>query len=613
MTSLFMPRAVVRATQAATLSVLIAAMAAPALAQANKLTDLPVYPQIQALMQEKAQRNAAQQKLSSHLVIASAQTQGQSRRGLRADGVDTVANDAVAHVAPDFANRATVDIKGRVSDVLVAEVLRLGGTIGHASPRSGVIRATLPLSALETLAANPAVQQVQPAERFTTNVGALTSQGYVSHRAREAVAAGYTGAGVRVGVLSDSASPARVAALIASGDLPADTVVLPGLAGAGSDEGTAMMEIVSDVAPGAKLYFASAFNGQGAFADAIRTLRNVYNCDIIVDDISYFLEGAFQDGIIAQAVNDVTASGALYFSSAANSGNLTSGTSGTWEGDFVDGGEVGGVIGAGSGRVHLFSPTLSSNTLTTGTTVITLKWSDPLGASGNDYDLYVLNAAGTAILCASFASQTGTQDPAEICSNANGYPAGSRVVVVLYSGDARALRVDTHRGVLALGTAGSTYGHNAGANTVSTAAVFWNAARTGTKAFVGGAANPTETFSSDGPRRIFFRPDGTPITPGNLLFATNGGMTLAKPDIAAADGVSTKTPGFNPFYGTSAAAPHAAGVAALVKSARPDYTNVQILNAMKATALDIRAVGVDRDAGAGIVMGYDAVRWSLTH
>ncbi|MEJ1937827.1 hypothetical protein WDZ92_47150, partial [Nostoc sp. NIES-2111] len=225
MTSLFMPRAVVRATQAATLSVLMAAMAAPALAQANKLTDLPVYPQIQALMQEKAPRNAAQQKLSSHLVIASAQTQAQSRRGLRADGVDTVANDAVAHVAPDFANRATVDIKGRVSDVLVAEVLRLGGTIGHASPRSGVIRATLPLGALETLAANPAVQQVQPAERFTTNVGALTSQGYVSHRAREAVAAGYTGAGVRVGVLSDSASPARVAALIASGDLPADTVV----------------------------------------------------------------------------------------------------------------------------------------------------------------------------------------------------------------------------------------------------------------------------------------------------------------------------------------------------------------------------------------------------
>lgn len=63
-----------------------------------------------------------------------------------------------------------------------------------------------------------------------------------------------------------------------------------------------------------------------------------------------------------------------------------------------------------------------------------------------------------------------------------------------------------------------------------------------------------------------------------------------KPDIAAADGASAKTPGFLPFFGTSAAAPHAAAIAALIKSARPDYTAAQILTAMKATALDIRAV-----------------------
>ena len=103
------------------------------------------------------------------------------------------------------------------------------------------------------------------------------------------------------------------------------------------------------------------------------------------------------------------------------------------------------------------------------------------------------------------------------------------------------------------------------------------------------------------------------ITNGGQVFSTNGGTTLTKPDIAAADGVSTKTPGFLPFFGTSAAAPHAAAVAALIKSAKPSYTNAQILNAMKQTALDIRAAGLDRDSGWGIVMALEAVNYALTH
>ena len=111
------------------------------------------------------------------------------------------------------------------------------------------------------------------------------------------------------------------------------------------------------------------------------------------------------------------------------------------------------------------------------------------------------------------------------------------------------------------------------------AATFWNSAKTGTRAFTG-FANTNETFSSDGPRKIFYSADGSIITPGNLLFATNGGLTLQKPDLAAADGISTHTPGFLPFFGTSAAAPHAAAIAALVRSARPTYTVAQVKAAM---------------------------------
>jgi hypothetical protein len=456
------------------------------------------------------------------------------------------------------------------------------------------------------------VARVGLAAPARTNVGSVTSQGYLSHKANQVVASGYDGTGVRVGVISDSVD--ALPDLIASGDLPADTVVVPGQDGnPGSSEGTAMMEIVHDLAPGAKIFFATAFNGEESFADNIRILRDVYHCDIIVDDISYFDEPVFQDGIVAQAVNDVTASGALYFSSAANSGNLTSSSSGTWEGDFVAGAASGGVLPPGY-TLHQFKPGQNYNVLTAGTSWIGLHWSDAWGGAGNDYDLFLLNSAGTTVLCASTDVQAGSDFPLEACYREAGWPANSRIVIGKKAGAApRAIHIDTERGTLSVATAGATFGHNGGANTVSTAAVYWNSARTGTRPFVGGAANPTEPFSSDGPRKIFFKPDGTPITPGNFLFATAGGQTLVKPDIAAADGVTTRTPGFNPFFGTSAAAPHAAAVAALVKNARPDYTNAQIINAMKQTALDIRAAGLDRDAGYGIVMAREAVNYALTH
>ena len=121
-------------------------------------------------------------------------------------------------------------------------------------------------------------------------------------------------------------------------------------------------------------------------------------------------------------------------------------------------------------------------------------------------------------------------------------------------------------------------------------------------------ANPIESFSSDGPRKIFFNPDGSPITPGKFTYASKGGVTLQKPDATAADGVYTKTPGFLPFFGTSAAAPHAAAIAALVKSAHPSLTNAQIINILHTTTLDNMEAGVDRDGGYGILMALPAVQ-----
>jgi subtilisin family serine protease len=556
----------------------------------------------------------AEKKMSSNLVLLSREAQHIP--------LGTLAQFIDRGKGLDGKGRLQVEVGGELTPSLMSSpVMRsLIQDNGGDVPQYAYVHRRLGLmvhpTQLAELAAHPDVKFLSDADRPVTNVGSVTSQGYVTEQANKVVSLGYNGSGVTVGVMSDSATPARVAALIASGDLPANTMVVTGQSGPsnGTDEGAAMMEIVHDMAPGANLVFATADSTQAQFASNILALRFTYHCDIIVDDVTYFAEGVFQDGTVAQAVNAVTADGALYFSAAANSGNLTSGTSGTWEGDFTDGGPVTGLVATDgeTGEVHVFSPGKTFDTMNSIGSGVSLKWSDPLGAANDDYDLFVVNAAGTVLRGFSAAAQTGTQDPFEFISSTSSWVAGDRVVVVLFNGAKKALHVDTLRGTLSVGTTGSTSGHNAGASTFTMAATYWNSGRAGTVAFKGGAANPVETFSSDGPRKIFFNPDGSELTAGNDLFSTNGGVTLQKPDATASDGVNAKTPGFLPFFGTSAAAPHAAGIAALVKSANPALTNVQIRAILDATALDNMAPGVDRDSGYGILMALPAVQSALT-
>jgi hypothetical protein len=125
------------------------------------------------------------------------------------------------------------------------------------------------------------------------------------------------------------------------------------------------------------------------------------------------------------------------------------------------------------------------------------------------------------------------------------------------------------------------------------------------------SSNVTETFSSDGPRRMFFAADGTPYTPGN--FTATGGRVRSKPDLTAADGVATTVPGFQPFYGTSAAAPHAAAIAGLLLDAEPSASPSLVRTALTSTAIDIEAPGRDRDTGAGIIDAPAAVRYMVVH
>lgn len=445
------------------------------------------------------------------------------------------------------------------------------------------------------------------------------TEGDITHRAREARSFfGVSGQGVKIGVLSDSSRFLEDS--IALGALPPDVTVLDGesgtdLGGFDAGEGTAMLEIIHALAPDAKLFFATAFRSPESFADNIRALRAA-GCDIIVDDVGWSNETAFQDSVIAQAVNDVTRDGALYFSSAGNAGNFNDGTSTVWEGDYKDGGELPILNG---GRVHDFGDGTISNRVRQDAGALILTWADPLGESVNDYDLFVLNSNFTRVMAASTDMQDGEADPFEEIDANFSRPAafaGEQIVIFNYNGAApRALRLDTFNSAeLTRTTPGQILGHAAAADAFAVAAVDVATVADpfgfGSPFFTGGPTNPIEFFSSDGPRRVFFDQDGRPITPGNFLFATNGGTVRQKPDIAAADGGLNSTPGFFPFFGTSAAAPHAAAIAALVKSAVPNITPQQVRSALQSSALDIRAPGVDRDSGSGIVMALQALQAS---
>ena len=279
----------------------------------------------------------------------------------------------------------------------------------------------------------------------------------------------------------------------------------------------------------------------------------------------------YQDGIIAKAVTDVTNDGALHFSSAGNEGNFDTGTSGVWQGDFKSGGSFALIPG---GDVHDFGKGTISNFILADGFAVGLFWSDPQGASSNDYDLYMMSPNLDEVLDASTDVQDGSQDPFEIV----GSGSGLRILVVRNDGAAvRALHVNSFRGILALRTPGHTHGHGSVVKAFSVAAVDVATAKGGP--FVGGPTEPVETFSSDGPRRMFYNVDGSTVN-GNVLFAGGGGANRRKPDLTAADGVQVTTPGFNPFFGTSAAAPHAAAMGALLKAAKPKLAQGGIRTAL---------------------------------
>ena len=525
--------------------------------------------QISALMADKAHWTAAQKKLDTQLIFHARQ----KATGL----VHPAAAKLRPALTPEADGRIKVDIKGTITPELLAAIKAAGGTINSSLPAYHFLRAVLPIENLEALAARSDVDFIQPAQkaRQTTWIPkGITPPGHPStsqlprqwlwHR--------------RWGALRQHRQLVECAG---AGDCsgqhrPANTYVRPGRPESGMVKAWPCAKSSTIWRRGRRSTFATGAASAAQMASNIVALAEAGR-PIICDDESYPFESPFQDQVIARAVNTVSAMGVLYFSCARNSGNLDSNMSSTWQGDFYSGKSVAG-YGVELDFAHGSepSPVTEEEILSGGYDFeADLFWSDPLGASSNDYDLYMLDSYGD-IVYSSQNVQDGTQDPYEHIDDPAQYSSGYYLVVALYSGTNRFIHLDFGRGILDWVTPGSIRGRRL------RCAQFVHRGRHagrhglrlgrphGPYPYAFNAYDVVEYFSSDGPRRIFFNPDGSAITPGN--FELVGGRVLEKPDLTAADGVTCTPPGFAPFFGTSCATPHAAAIAAMVLSYNPSLT-----------------------------------------
>ena len=537
-------------------------------------------------------------------------------------------------ISIDVTTNAEENIEDLIND-LAANGCRIQGSYKH------MVSAKCDVSALEVIGNLASVHFVHVAlaknnavsgnkERLLATAkralaGKVTSQGVNAMNADKVqTALGLTGAGIKIGVLANSFNNlGGAAADIASGDLPSDGVVVlkDYLEDGADDEGRALLQIIHDVAPGAKLYFHTAHGGQADFAAGIVKLAEA-GCNIIVDDVAYFAEPMFQDGISAQAVDQVFAMGVAYFSAAGNNARQS------WAGPFVDSGD----LDEDGAKFHNFNPshtlapfdprvkTAIPISLTEGVHVIILNWDQPSHSASpgigcqSEYDLYLIDPEGSATIYGGGDDNFG-KDAIELIQV--NVPPGhngqfSLQIVKIYGADAGLMQIiisgnGDFSNNLKTNT-GTSWGHCTAKGAAGVGAIFSMA----TPAY-GVNKMQTERFSSMG---------GIP-----KLFDVNGNR-LPTPEIrkqprfSAPDGVYTTFFGYSYpnytdplFFGTSAAAPHASAFAALLLQANPKLTPDEIYIALEQTAIDLNdpygwtAKGYDFQSGYGLVDAFAAVNY----
>ncbi len=501
-----------------------------------------------------------------------------------------------------------INVRVKINDRKVVELMKATTKFGQMKNEPGsdnVVEMRVNATELANLANDAAIQKISPIIREAEmhNVGSKTSAGdnlLGAKAARDQFSV--NGAGKSVCVISDGVK--GVPASQASGDLPASVEVCSQSPGSGA-EGTAMLEIVHDLAPGASLGFCSA---AGGLLEAIKWSAQQANggkgCDVIVDDFFDLTEPRFQISPEMEYINkDVKQKGITYVSSAGNFAfdnyrayfRDADYSRRTAKAGFHDFGRV-----AGQQSEMGFPVFVGPN----GRSAVFLQWSEPFGKATSDFAIKAVLDGGKDINATDSPFtvdletddiQDGTGDPLE-------------AVIVTNKTDQRQLffvtvNRKTGNNIVEIGlrnngnlgstfatdfsnTVGSISGHSGAAGAISVAAV--DASNPG--------LNEIEGFSSRGAVLTNFDVDG------NRQFRFE-----FKPDITATDGVEVTGNGGFPktFFGTSASAPHIAAIAALVKNISP---NANVASVLKFSADDKGKPGPDDVWGFGLVNAQRALQ-----
>jgi len=503
------------------------------------------------------------------------------------------------------------------------------------------VQARVPVGRLQAVTELPFVNFVRQPTYAVHRTGAVNTEGDAILRAAAARQQfSLDGTGVKVGVISDGLKGIFATGCttcggvsggpIATGDLPSasgtrsasgvltsstggiagrsfqansDLEGLPpvttppcGFSGAGA-EGTALLEIVHDIAPNTQLAFANA-DTDLAFEQAVNYLAA--NNDIVMDDLGFY--GEAYDGTSGVSANTAAAlnnsANRIRTYVTANGNAADEHYIGTYTDSGTDGTSISGITN--SGRLHLFGPSADTvdvlnrgaqpyNLISlprNGEVVIFLTWNDPFGGSNNNYDLFLVRDSTRTVVARSTTVQNGTQDPLEFIDyvdnvTASGTSEYFRIVIQNVNGAAqpkelnlfsfepqcaydgpRLLAPPRHeRHSYNTATRSVAAQNDAGGSPVSVISVgAICSASAAAKAAFSGSAAPDESCNDPSNSTIeFFSSQGPTIDGRN------------KPDVSAIDGVSITGKGGFPtqFFGTSAATPHVAGIAALLLQAAP--------------------------------------------
>ena len=421
-----------------------------------------------------------------------------------------------------------------------------------------LLQMTLPVSRLSELAANQSIRGVRlPYRPLKT---AVVSEGVSLINASAWQNAGYSGSGVKIGILD--VGFAGYETLQSQGELPDNITTWwsPIADGPGSEShGAACAEIVYDIAPAANFYFAN-FDTEVEFGNAVDWLIS-QDVDIISSSIIWPGSGLGDGtGPINQMVDRAYNAGILWSQAAGNQAQMH--WSGPWinnnDNDFLE---------------FRTSPVLDEGNavyVSTGNSIVAiLNWNDVWGASSNDYDLCLFDKNQNMVDWSSEV-QDGSGDPYESIDYTATYTGYYYLAIARFGNPAaRTFNLYTYYQNLHYQVAANSLCTPADSTHVMTVgAVPWNYPTT------------NETFSSQGPNA----------------------SGVIKPDLVFPDGVSTSSYGASDFYGTSACAPGAAGAAALVKGIHAAYSAGQLQAYLESQALHLGTAGKNNIFGSGRIL-----------